>query len=301
MSELLEKLIRERREKEERKRQREEERKRKLEEKKKLKKIEHKKKLRKKQNRRAYLKRRKVELDNRKAIGDEYAYFLVLVTKNRKRIKRIGAAWWKSDAYKIFNEAISKNQNDVSFPVNAITKKVDNTRRKNDLKYEILIVKKTKADEETVAQIRDDKTGRFVNNVIVDSTDHVIVDKHIWFVEEKFNVYGFHPKKDKKTYDFILNNFILNNPDKGDAMRRILVYNNKLIIQYIEDFDFVICRDKTQCQELYNKLYRDITKMKRKYIVFMGEVSTSASSKWLDRLVEKTGWSRQSCRRINNL
>ena len=62
-------------EKEAKKKERERIKQEKEKEKKRLKKIEHKKKLRQKQNRRAYLKRRKVILDERKAKGDEYGYF----------------------------------------------------------------------------------------------------------------------------------------------------------------------------------------------------------------------------------
>ena len=74
------------------------------EEKKRLKKIEHKKKLRKKQNRRAYKKRRKIELDKRKSMGDEYGYYSVYITKNRKKIRFVGSSWWKTDDYKIYND-----------------------------------------------------------------------------------------------------------------------------------------------------------------------------------------------------
>ena len=59
-------------------------------------------------------------------------------------------------------------------------------------------------NEETVARFRNEQ-GQFVDNVIVDKEQHVIIAKSEWLIEETFNVYGYHPVKDRKTYDFILN------------------------------------------------------------------------------------------------
>lgn len=275
---------------EERKRKKEEReriRKEKEAEKKRLKKLEHKKKLKSKQNKRAYKKRRDVELKRRKELGDEYAYYSVYITKNRKRVRYVGAAWWKTDAYRIYTDAIEKNRANIGFKKTVFT----NKGKETPVKYEILLVKKTKEGEETVASIRNEM-GKFTDNIIVDMQEHVIVDKDEWFVEEKFGVYGFHPYKDKKTYNFILNNIILNNEDVGDEMRRIMVYKNKLIIQYIEDFDFITCYNEEQCILLYDQLEKDVSKLKRKYIVFMGKVAKPLKTSWIDKFEDKTGWNR---------
>ena len=278
---------------EERKKKREEKeriKREKEEEKKRLKKIEHKKKLKKKQNRRAYLKRRKVELDKHKEMGDEYGYYSVYITKNRKRIRFVGTAWWKIDAYKIYNEAIEGNRKKVVFPKTVETNRKSGAHEAIDVKYEILLVKKIQDGEETIKAFRNED-GKFVDNIISDWENHVIIDKHDWYVEEKFGVYGFHPRKDKKTYTFILKNLLLSNEDIGEEMRRVMVYKNKVIIQYLEDFDFISCYDNNQAKTMYDMLQKDVSKLKKKYIVFMGETT---SDKWIDRLEDKTGWNRQS-------
>ena len=259
-------------------------------EKKRLKKIEHKKKLKKKQNRRAYLKRRKKELDRRKETGDEKGYYSIYIAKNHKRVRFIGNAWWKIEAYRIFNDAIEKNRKKTVFPQTVATNRKNGSHEAINVKYEILLVKKTEEGENTVKSFRNEE-GKFVENVITDWENHIIVDKADWFVEEKFGIYGFHPRKEKKTYTFILNNLLLNNEDISDEMRRIMVFKNKVIIQYLENFDFVICYDNDQAKMMYDMLQRDITKLKKKYIVFMGETT---SEKWIDRLEEKTGWNRVS-------
>lgn len=257
------------------------------EEKKRLKKIAHKKKLKSKQNKRAYQKRRNAELERRKHLGDEQGYFSVYITKNRKRIRYIGASWWKTDAYKIFTNAIEGNRKKVLFPQSEITQKNEAI----PVKYEILLVKKTKEGESNVSEFRND-IGKYVTNIITDWDDHVIIDKADWFIEAKFGIYGYHPYKDKKTYSFILNNLLLNNANTGDEMRRIMIYKNKLIIQYLEDFDFITCYNEDQCEELYAKLQKDITKLKKKYIVFMGKIVSDLISSWIDKFEEKTGWER---------
>lgn len=262
------------------------------EEKKRLKKIEHKKKLRKKQNRRAYLKKRNTELSRRNEMGDEYAYYSVYITKNRKRIRFLGGRWWKTDAYKIFTNAIEGNRKKVKFPQTEITEKLSGKKAKTvPVKYEILLVKKTKDEDETTASFKNEM-GKYVDNIVTDWENHIIVDKADWFVETKFGIYGHHPQKDKKTYDFILNDMLLGNEDVGDEMRRIMVYKNKLIIQYLDDFDFVTCYNENQCAELYDKLQTDITKLKKKYIVFMGKIVPELISTWIDRFEGKTGWNR---------
>lgn len=278
---------------EERKRKKEERerlKKEKEKEKKRLKRLERRKKTAKKNNRKNYLKRRQVELDRRKEMGDEYAYFSVYITKNRKKVRYVGASWWKTDAYKIYSEAIEKNRQKAVFPITVATNRKGGAHETIDVKYEILLVKKTKDGEDTVKAFRNED-GKFVDNVIEDWENHVIVDKDDWFVEETFGIYGYHPKKDKKTYTFILENLLLNNEDVGEEMRRVMVYKNKVIIQYLEDFDFITCYDNDQAKKMYDMLEKDITKLKKKYIVFMGETT---SEKWIDKIEEKTGWNRNS-------
>ena len=294
LEQILERQKKAELEKTEKKRIREEKKKEKL----RLKKIEHKKKLRHKQNKRAYAKRRDIILKERQKKGDEYAYFTILLCKNRKRIKRIGASWWKTDAYAIYNNAIEENRKNVRFPVKLLTSSIDTIREKNKIpvKYEILLIKKIKNDEETVAQFRNNE-GKFVNNIIVDKKEHVIIAKEEWFVEETFNVYGYHPIKDRKTYNFILNEIILKDFSGKFDTRRIITFNNKLIIQYVDDFDFVICKNSQECQRLYNELEKDITKMKNKYILFMGKLSKPLRTWMLNEIEEKTGWDRMACKK----
>lgn len=281
----VQQLVREAREKKERKIAREKERERKRKEKRSI-------QLRQKRARKYYRQNRKKELAERAKNGDEKAFYMVVIVKEKKRIRVLGTAWWKSNAYKIFNEAIETNRKKSKFKKTFYVTRTEGNAVVKDIKYEIVIIKKTKEGEETVSQFRNEQ-GKFVDNVIIDWPGHVILDKDEWYAEETFGVYGFHPSREKKTYNFILNELLLNTGDCGDEMKRVMVYKNILIIHRTDDFDFVTCFDEEQAAMLYDMLQDDILKLKRKYIVFMGRVSEEMTSEWIDRFEEKTGWDRK--------
>lgn len=282
-------------EREARKAERERLKKEKEEEKKKQKKAEHKKKLKSKQNKRAYAKRRKALLAERAKVGDENGYYSIYITKNYKKVRTIGKACLKSNAYRMYNEAIEANRANINFPksLEGIGK---DRKTDKDLKYEIVMIKKVGEGEETVASFRNEE-GKFIENIIEGKESHVIVEKDDWYVEETFPIYGLHPQKQKKTYDYILNELILSKVTNPYDMRRIVKYNNKLIIQYLEDFDFLVCYNEKQCSDLYEKLESDITKKKIKYVVFMGSIVPQLVSDWIDRFEEKTGWTRSKTKK----
>ncbi len=289
----LARMLREEEERRKKKEEKEKIKEEKKKEKERLKKIAHKKRLKKAQNKRCYAKRRKKELEKRKEIGDEFAYFTILLTRNRKKIKRIGSARWKTDAFKIYNDAIETNQETVKYPLKIATTGSQN--KSLPIIYEILIIKKVGEDENTISQFRNED-GKFVDNVIIDKNQHIIVAKNEWLVEETFNVYGYNPIRDRKTYDFILNEIILNNIISKDDIRSITTYNNKLFINYIGDFDFVVCKNDSEAQRLYKTLERDIPKEYNKYVLFLGEINKLQVPRLLDRMMEKTGWKRITCK-----
>lgn len=252
------------------------------------KKKEKRKEVQRKLNKRFYMKVKKEREEMHRSIGDEYAFFNVIITKDRKKIKRIGAAWWKVKAYKIYNEAIEKNRQNIVFPKTNYISREGGGYSKKDYLYEILLVKKTKEDETTVNAFRN-KEGKLIDTIISDLDNHIILEKTEWFVEETFTVQGYHPLKDKKPYSFLLNKFFVEAEDDIDNMKKVLVYKNKVIIQYFDDFDFITCRDNDQAITLYEKFQRDVEKLNKKYVFFMG---MSTSPKWLDKMEEKTGRNR---------
>ena len=252
------------------------------------------KKSRSKSNRKYYAKQRKKELAHRQSMGDENAYFLILLTKNRQRLERIGASKWKSDAYKIFNEAIEKNREEVKFPIQVT---VNRARERNPILYEIVMIKNTTEGESDVSQLRN-QNGKYVDNIILDKKNHVIVDKREWLIEETFYVYGYHPIRGRKTYDFILNEILLKNIESKYDIRTIFTFKNKVFIKRLEDFDFVSCKSASEAQRLAMQLEKDIPRTLKKNIFNIGQIKKSLIPQLVQDMIEKTGWSRAMCTRV---
>lgn len=290
----LARIKREKEEREARKAEKERLKAEKLKAEKERKRLEHKRKMKKKQNDRYRGKLRKEEEERRKKLGDEKAFYSIYIVQNRKRVKWVASAWWRTDAYTKFNAAIEENRKSVQFPVETLTKHGNDSREnhKESVKYEIIIVKKVKEDEETIRQFRDDN-GKFVDNVIVDKDFHVIVAKEEWLVEESFNVYGYHPIKDRKTFGFIYDEILTANLRPDGDPKRVRTMMNKLIIETFDDFDLVITKNANECQRLYNALMKKVESSKQKQIVFTGEIPQPMVSAMFDKIEEKTGWNRK--------
>ncbi len=300
MSRLLERLKREKAEKEERRLERERKKKEKEAEKKKLareKRIKRKKKM---YNRRAYLKRRKVEVKEREKRGDVYGFHMVIIMKNGKRIKSLGSAWWRLNAFEIYNNAIKENRQEVKFPVEIYEtneKKQKQAKRSVKVKYEIMIIKKVADDESNISHFRDED-GKFEECVIKDDTSYKIIAKDDWYVEETFNVYGYHPYKDRKTYDFIKNEMLLKETEYDD-IKRVFHFNHRLIIQSDTDIDIITCKTPKEAERLHNFLEKDLCD--KPNIFFTGKLKRNLSSWILNEIEEKTGWSRQVCLKNHSL
>lgn len=300
MTNRLEILLEKRRKKEERLKEKEKIKKEKELLKKQLKKEKRKKRLKQKQNKKYYNKIKEERLREREKKGDKRAYHMVVIMKNHKRIKRIGASWWMTDAYQIYNDAITKNRNEVVYPIQiseSNEKKQKQGERASKTLYEIMIIQRT-PNNQIVTEFRN-KDGKFIPNTIIDSNDYTIIAKDEWFVEETFNVYGFHPIKDRKDFKFILNNILIPNKDYYDV-KRVFVYNNRVIIQSNDDIDIITCKTTNEAVRLHDTLQKKTADIK--YIVYTGKVKSKQISAWvLNKIEEKTGWKRHSCSRIHTL
>lgn len=292
---------------EERKRKKEEREKRKKEKeeaKKAEKRAKRIKKLRHQQNQRYYAKIKKKMEKERKEKGDKWGYCMVLLVKNHKRVKRLGASWWKTDAFEIYNKVLEENHKEVKFPVKFRTSCESSVRKNNriDTKWEVIVVQRLSDEEENnITQFRNDD-GKFVNVEIVDKQLYKVIARDEWFVEEHFYVYGYHPKKDRKTYQFILDNLILKKLNEINDVIQITTVRNKLIISHSEDFDFVICKNHEEAERLYSTLQTDDALVKNKRVIFFGDVTNLNSvQKVYDKIEEKTGWDRALIKKVSVL
>ena len=292
----LKQMIREEAERKARKLERERLKKEKLErlekEKKERKRLARKKRLKAKQNKRAYAKRRKVILEQKAKEGDEYGYYMILLMKDKCKVRRIAFGKWRNNVMNKFNEIVAKNREDVSFPKQYIKSIDGNHQIKTE--QEIVIVQLLKDNEDNTTRLRN-KEGLFINHVIVDNKNYALIRKEDWWEEDYFNVYGYDPIKDKKTCRFIIDNIVLKDVCK-ENMKRIFVHNHRLYIQYDTDFDFVTCRNEEDAKRLYDVIYKQCKN--NKYLLFTGSLPKEHVSWLYDKIEEKTGWSRMTIKRI---
>ena len=261
-------------------------------EKEKMKKEERKKarskRLLKKRNARYYAKRKAAREEYHKSMGDEKGTFSIYLMKDGKRTKFFGYRRYKVAALQLYHEILQKNNEAVQFP----QKYVKSSKKIKKHVYELVLVKKLDEDDTDNTTLLRNKDGKFIENYLVDAPSHKILDKNEWLIEETFHVYGFDPIRERKNFDYIYNNIILKNTS---IYSRILVYNNKLIHHYDDDFDMVICKSPSQAIELYDMIEKMIDTKKIPTIFFMGKISGSMSTWILNEIEKKTGWPRSKC------
>ena len=261
-------------------------------EKEKMKKEERKKarskRLLKKRNAHYYAKRKAAREEYHKSMGDEKGTFSIYLMKDGKRTKFFGYRRYKVAALQLYHEILQKNNEAVQFP----QKYVKSSKKIKKHVYELVLVKKLDEDDTDNTTLLRNKDGKFIENYLVDAPSHKILDKNEWLIEETFHVYGFDPIRERKNFDYIYNNIILKNTS---IYSRILVYNNKLIHHYDDDFDMVICKSPSQAVELYDMIEKMIDTKKIPTIFFMGKISGSMSTWILNEIEKKTGWPRSKC------
>lgn len=300
MSRLLERWKREKAEKEARRLERERKKKEREAEKKRLKREQKKKRKKKMYNRRAYVKRRNAEIKKKTQMGDSYGYHMVVIMKNNKRVKSIGCAFWRLKAMEIYNNAIKENRETVKFPAmifETTEKKQKEAKRSQKVKYEIMVIAKIKDDESNVAHFRDEN-GKFVEYIIKDDKSYKIIAHDDWLIEETFNVYGYHPYRDRKNFDFILNELLLKDGEH-DNIKQIFHFNHRLIIYGDGDFDIVTCKTSKEAERLHDALKKAAEN--KPNLFFIGKLRRTRSTWILNEMEKKTGWSRSVCNKVQTL
>lgn len=250
------------------------------------------KRLLKKRNARKYAKRKKALDEYRKLMGDEKGTFSIYLMKNGKRVKFFGRKRFKNSAVGLYFDLLKKNREEVAFKQTI----VKNYGKYVENKYELVLVKKLTPEESNNVTLLRDDNGKFIENYLVDAPTHKILDKNEWLIEETFNVYGFDPQKERKTFDYIYNNIILK--PQTNAYSRLFIYNNKLIHHYDDDFDMVRCKNTQQAVKLYDTIEKKIDKKKYPNIFFMGKLSGTSVEWVISEIQKKTGWTRNKCKAL---
>ena len=189
---------------------------------------------------------------------------------------------------KLFKKYLEDMNNQVIFP-----KKYSNNGRKNseiyDFKSEYLILKKTNGKIDSVSQLRNE-FGKLVDHK-TNEENWIIYDKFPCLTEETFWAYGHNPKTDRKTFQWIYDNFVNGMISSKFDIVNIYLYNNKVIFRYDgKEFNFVICKNTSDAIRMYNLLEEWCKKNKQ--VIFTGTATDfgGRKSETIEMIQEKTGW-----------
>lgn len=208
--------------------------------------------------------------------------FKIVRASNKKQDEYVGV-YRNLEEVEYAKRILQEENDNVVFPA----KFVNNGHKSSslyDFKCEYLILKR--GAENTLIQ---DEYGKYVEHT-TNSDQWSIYDKFPCLKEETFWVYGLNPKSERKTFTWVYENLILN-METPTGVIRVFLYNNKVIIQYDDDFNFVICKNVSDAIRFYNLL--ETKTKKNKKIVLTGMVSkhTDRTNDIFLMLKEKTGWS----------
>lgn len=210
--------------------------------------------------------------------------FKIITCNNKIQDKYIGKYRNITDVMKAKMVLEDKNNN-VIFPM----KYIQNGRLRNSYKeYNgeyVILKKKTEEDANTTSHLQN-KYGKYVN-VNTSSDIWLVYDRLPIVIEETFWVYGYNPRTERKTFQWI-NNYLIENSNNSFTMVKVM--NNKVIFKYDDDIDFVLCKNKSDAIRLYNAL-RD-KNIQNKQIVFVGLIkrNTEEMKNMLQTIQNKTGW-----------
>lgn len=210
-------------------------------------------------------------------------YSIILVNHN-KQLKTICSETTEKKIYKRFNDLLKKNK-DVIFPV-----QYNNSQKcLFESEYELVIIKCKEFGDKRVNKVKNNY-GEYIDCEVTDD-DWIVVDRANYNIEETFWVYGYHPRLQRKNFEWIYDNFILNNSQNKYMFKSILIYLNKLLIDCNGKLDIVICKNKKDSIRLYNTLEKWCTNNKLKYILFLGDISHSKHKRdWINKIQELTHW-----------
>ena len=201
-------------------------------------------------------------------------------------LKVLYTLYTEEQAYKWFNKLKEESDN-VSFPV-----KYNNNKAIIDASYEIAIIKCKERGDKDVTLILDE-TGSF-QKYQTNEENWMVVDKSVYNMEESFWVYGYHPFLQRKSFDWIYDEFIAPAKEDRSMFISMLVYKNKVLIEINGNLEMVICKNTRDAVRLFNTIEEKASNDKIKRIACMGDVCQSSYKKeWVDKIQELTGWDRK--------
>jgi len=210
--------------------------------------------------------------------------YQIMLINHGKQIKQLASAPTEKKIMSMFNSMLKENKN-IVFP-----------REYNNLKhvmvetdYELVIIKLREEGEDKITKVRD-MYGKYTNYKS-SNPDWIIIDRAHYDIEETFWVYGYHPRLQRKDFNWIFENLIEIDAKNREKFKTIQIYHNKVLIDNSGKLDMVLCKNKKDAIRMHNLIQEWCIKKKYKYIAFMGDLANSKYKiNWIKRIMELTNW-----------
>lgn len=163
--------------------------------------------------------------------------------------------------------------------------------------YEIVIIKcREKYDKNKTVKILDD--NETFASYATNEENWIVIDRHAYNIEETFWVYGYHPRIQRKNFNWIYENLVDNGIDDGNIFKTLAVYKNKFLVETGPTLDMVICKNGRDCYRLYNQIEEWLRKRNKRNVIYLGDLGRSKYKReWIDKIQNTTGWTRHKIKR----
>ena len=212
--------------------------------------------------------------------------YSIILINHGKQLYTICSDTTEEKIYKRFDNLLNENKK-VVFPV----RWNNHEHVMIESEYELVIIKCRDEYESLVNKVRTD-TGEFVDYTTTDD-DWIVIDRAPYNIEETFWVYGYHPRLQRKDFNWIFDNFVSKDAKNKYMFKSIQVFLNKVLFDCNGKLEIVICKNKQDAIRMYNMIESMALKKKYKYIAFIGDVGKSKYRKdWFNRIQETTHWNK---------
>ena len=212
--------------------------------------------------------------------------YSIILINHGKQLYTICSDTTEEKIYKRFDNLLNENKK-VVFPV----RWNNHEHVMIESEYELVIIKCRDEYESLVNKVRTD-TGEFVDYSTTDD-DWIVIDRAPYNIEETFWVYGYHPRLQRKDFNWIFDNFVSKDAKNKYMFKSIQVFLNKVLFDCNGKLEIVICKNKQDAIRMYNMIESMALKKKYKYIAFIGDVGKSKYRKdWFNRIQETTHWNK---------
>ena len=219
-------------------------------------------------------------------------YHIILANHGKKQ-KELYFTDTEEKVYKKYNELLEENKS-VVFPIRWNNEK----HVMVESEHELIIIKYKDETDTNKKKIKND-VGEYINYES-DSENWIIYDRAPYRIEETFWVYGYHPKLQRKTFEWVFDNFVAKDTKNKYMFKTIVVFKNKLLIECEGKLDMVLCKTKSDAIRMYNMIEELASSKKYKYIAFMGDVSKSKyKNQWIGKIQKLTNWSTKKIGRLS--